>query len=111
VTGKKPYTYVHSTFVQPTITCPGVADQYTSNWVGLDGYNDETVEQDGTAACSSCERASAEWIVERPALCNNALTKCFITELADFGTSTMSGDGKSFTATWQEPGTTVPISL
>jgi thiol-disulfide isomerase/thioredoxin len=218
VTGKKPYTYVHSTYVQPTITCPGVADQYTSNWVGLDGYNDETVEQDGTAAwcggaddttpkyeawyemypansvnvfavhpgdiidvtvtyassefeltvsdlstgktatdtaaCSTCERASAEWIIERPALCNNALTKCFITELADFGTSTMSGDeaqvaggtvkgvgafnndaidivnpdangdggfysldtvgpvsGKSFTATWQEPGTTVPISL
>ena len=220
VTGKKPYTYVHSTFVQPTITCPGVADQDTSNWVGLDGYNDQTVEQDGTAAwcggandttpkyeawyemypansvnvfavhpgdiidvsvsysdsagdfaltvsdlstgktatdkttCSSCDRASAEWIIERPALCNNALTKCFITELADFGTSTMSGDeaqveggnvkgvgafnndaidivnpdangdggfysldtvgpasGKSFTAAWQEPGTTVPISL
>jgi hypothetical protein len=218
VTGKKPYTYVHSTFVQPTITCPGVADQYTSNWVGLDGYSDDTVEQDGTVAwcggpsdttpkyeawyemfpansvnvfavhpgdiidasvsysagdfaltvtdlstgktatdtatCASCARASAEWIIERPALCNNAETKCFITELADFGTSTMSGDeaqvaggkvkgvgafnnyaidlvnpdangdggfysldtvgpvsGKSFTADWQEPGTTVPISL
>jgi hypothetical protein len=50
VAGKKPYTYVHSTFVEPTITCPGVADQWTSNWVGLDGYNDQTVEQDGTAA-------------------------------------------------------------
>jgi len=220
VTGHKPYTYVHSTFVEPTITCPGVADQWTTNWVGLDGYSDQTVEQDGTAAwcggaddttpkyeawyemypagsvnmfavhpgdiidasvsysdsagdfsltvsdlstgktatdaatCSSCERTSAEWIIERPALCNNALTKCFITELADFGTSTMSGDeaqveggnvkgvgafnndaidivnpdanadggfysldtvgpvsGKSFTATWQEPGATVPISL
>jgi thiol-disulfide isomerase/thioredoxin len=220
VAGSKPYTYVHSTFVQPTITCPGVADQWTSNWVGLDGYNDQTVEQDGTAAwcggandttpkyeawyemypansvnvfavhpgdiidvsvsysdstsdftltvsdlstgktatdtatCADCARASAEWIIERPALCNNAGTKCFITELADFGTSTMSGDeaqvdggnvkgvgafnnyaidlvnpdangdggfysldtvgavsGKSFTATWQEPGTTIPISL
>ena len=220
VTGKKPYTYVHSTFVEPTITCPGVADQDTSNWVGLDGYNDQTVEQDGTAAwcggandttpkyeawyemypansvnvfavhpgdiidasvtysdstgdfaltvsdlstgktrtdtatCASCARSSAEWIIERPADCNKALTKCFITQLADFGTSTMSGDeaqveggsvkgagafnnyaidivnpdangdggfysldtvgpvsGKSFTAAWQEPGTTVPISL
>ena len=220
VTGKKPYTYVHSTFVQPTITCPGVADQYTSNWVGLDGYNDQTVEQDGTAAwcggandttpkyeawyemypansvnvfavhpgdiidasvsysdsagdfsltvsdlstgktatdtaaCADCARASAEWIIERPALCNNAGTKCYITELADFGTSAMTGDeaqvtggavkgvgafnnyaidivnpdangdggfysldtvgplsGKSFTTTWQEPGTTIPISL
>jgi hypothetical protein len=107
-----------------------------------------------SAACSTCERASAEWIIERPALCNAAETKCFITELADFGTSTMGGDeasvdggavkgvgafnnyaidivnpdangdggfysldtvgpvsGKSFTTTWQEPGTTIPISL
>jgi hypothetical protein len=220
VAGNKTYNYVHSSFVQPTITCPGVADQWTSNWVGLDGYNDSTVEQDGTAAwcggtghttpkyeawyemypansvnvfvvhpgdiidasvsysastgeftltvsdlstgktatdsatCSSCARSSAEWIIERPALCNNAGTSCFLTEMADFGTTTMSGDeatadggslkgvggfnnyaidcvnpdangdggfysldtvgpvsGKSFTATWQEPGTTVPISL
>jgi Peptidase A4 family len=220
VTGKKQYTYVHSTFVQPAITCTGVADQFVSEWAGLDGFNNETVEQDGTdawcagaghttpkyeawyemypansvntfavhpgdvidvsvsysdstsdfsltvsdlstgktatdsAACSSCERASAEWIIERPALCNNALTKCFITELADFGTATMTGDeaqveggavkgvgafnnyaiymvnpdangdggfysidnvgpvsGKSFPATWLEPGTTIPISL
>jgi hypothetical protein len=220
VTGNKQYTYVHSTFVEPTITCSGVADQWTSNWVGLDGYKDQTVEQDGTfawcggasdttpkyeawyemypansvnvfavhpgdiidvsvtysdstgdfaltvsdlstgktatdtAACSTCERASAEWIIERPALCNSTGTKCFLTELADFGTSTMTGDeaqvdggnvkgvdsfnnyaidcanfdangdggfysldtvgpasGKSFTATWDEPGTTVPITF
>ena len=36
-------------------------------------------------------RASAEWIVERPALCNNSLTKCFITPLANFGLATMGG--------------------
>jgi hypothetical protein len=45
-----------------------------------------------TATCASCARASAEWIIERPALCNNAGTKCFLTELADFGTSSMGGD-------------------
>jgi hypothetical protein len=220
VTGKKQWNYVTSTWVEPTITCPGVADQWTSNWVGIDGYNDETVEQDGTfawcggssdttpkyeawyemfpadsvsvfavhpgdiitasvsysdstsdytltvsdlstgktatdtAACSSCERASAEWIIERPALCNAAGTKCFITQMADFGSANMTGDeaqqdggtvkglgsfnndaidcvnpdangdggfysldtvgpvsGKSFTAIWQEPGTTIPITL
>jgi Peptidase A4 family len=220
VTGKKPYNYVTSSWVEPTITCPGVADQWSSEWVGLDGYNDQTVEQEGTSAwcggsghttpkyeawyemfpagsvnvfavhpgdiidattsysdstgdftltvsdlstgksssttttCASCTRASAEWIIERPALCNSSFTKCFITELADFGTSTMTGDeaqvdggtlkgvgafnndaidivnpdangdggfysldtvgpvsGKSFTANWQEPGTTIPISL
>lgn len=154
--GKKQFTYVHSTFVEPAITCPGVPNQWSSNWVGLDGYNTPTVEQDGTfahcggagnttpkyeawyelypansvnvfavhagdiidtsvsyasgeftltvsdlttgktssttAAFSTCARASAEWIIERPALCNNAGTSCFLTELADFGTSTMGGD-------------------
>jgi hypothetical protein len=42
------FTYVHSTFIQPKITCPGVSNQVTSNWVGLDGFTSKTVEQDGT---------------------------------------------------------------
>ncbi|HEY1624495.1 MAG TPA: G1 family glutamic endopeptidase [Streptosporangiaceae bacterium] len=220
VAGKKAYNYVTSSWVVPTLTCPGIADQWSSEWVGLDGYNDQTVEQDGTdafcagtgdttpkyeawyemfpagsvnlfkvnpgdiidatvaysdttgaftltvsdlttgksgtdtATCSTCARASAEWIIERPALCNSAFTKCFITQLADFGSTTMGGDeasvdggsvkgvggfnnfaidivnpdangdggfysldtvgpvsGKSFTTIWQEPGTTIPITL
>jgi len=215
-TAAKKFTYVHSTFVQPALTCPGIKNQWTSNWVGLDGFNNGTVEQDGTfahcggptstkpvyqawyemypagsvnvfrvhpgdvidtavkyaggtftltvsdlttgktashsATCATCQRASAEWIIERPALCNNALTKCFITRLANFGTTTMGGtqaqvaggkvkgiagftnypidmvnplasggfisldtvsalSGKTFTATWDRTGTTVPISL
>jgi hypothetical protein len=153
-TSTKKFNYVHAQFVQPAVTCPGVKKQYTSNWVGLDGFNDETVEQDGTfsycggpdwttpeyvawyemypagsvgvfrvkpgdvidatvtytggkfvltiadttsgksatdtAACSSCARASAEWIIERPAGCNSSFTKCFLFALADFGTTTMN---------------------
>lgn len=154
---RRPFSAVHSTYVQPSITCPGTADQQImSNWVGLDGYNNGTVEQDGTfaqcggpnhtkpiykawyemypagsvnvftvhpgdvidaavnysggqfvltiadlttgksastsASCAQCQRTSAEWIIERPALCNNAFTHCFITELPDFGTTTMSSD-------------------
>ena len=161
VTSKKAFTYVHTTFVQPAITCTGVADQWTSDWSGLDGYNTDTVEQDGTfahcggtgnttpkyeawyemfpansvnafavhagdiidssvsfasgeftltiadlstgksstvsATCSGCVRTSAEWIIERPELCNNAGTKCFLTELADFGTSSLTGDEAQLT--------------
>ena len=161
VTSKKLFTYVHTTFVQPAITCTGQPDQWTSNWSGLDGYNSGTVEQDGTfahcggsgnttpkyeawyglfsaasvnvfavhvgdiidssvsyangeftlaisdlstgktssttAACTSCARTSAEWIIERPELCNNAGTKCFLTELADFGTSSLTGDEAQLT--------------
>jgi hypothetical protein len=163
VTSKKLFTYVHTTFVQPAITCTGQPDQWTSNWSGLDGYTSDTVEQDGTfahcggsgnttpkyeawyelfpansvnvfavhagdiidssvtystttseftltisdlstgkssstsATCATCARTSAEWIVERPELCNNAGTNCFLTELADYGTTTMSGDEAQLT--------------
>lgn len=142
-----------SQFAQPKISCPGIAHQWTSNWVGLDGFTTDTVEQDGTFAfcggknnktpqyeawyemfpagsvnvfpvkpgdvidaavtfsggkfnlsigdvnsgkhfsiskgCATCERASAEWIIERPGLCNSTATKCFLTQLADFHTTTM----------------------
>lgn len=214
-TSSQKFTYVHTRFVQPAITCVGNPSQYTSNWSGLDGFTTGTVEQDGTfafcgktgttpqyvawyelfpapsinvfsvrpgdtidssvryangkftlriadltlgksvthtAACSDCARASAEWIIERPALCTNqACTKAYLTELANFHTSTMGQDtaqvaggkvtgvasfvnypifmvtplkkgfisldtvgplsGASFTAVWDRPGSTVPISL
>jgi hypothetical protein len=159
VTSRQQFNHVSSSFVQPAIKCPGIAGQYTSEWVGLDGFNDQTVEQDGTsgycggpnhttpiykawyemfpagsvnvftvhpgdmisaavnyasgdftltisdlttgksattsATCSSCARASAEWIIERPAVCNNAFTHCFLTELANYGQTTMAGDTAS----------------
>jgi hypothetical protein len=51
VTSSKKFTYAQSRFVQPTLTCPGDhANEWSSNWVGLDGFNNTTVEQDGTAA-------------------------------------------------------------
>jgi Peptidase A4 family len=150
------YNYVSSEFIQPSVNCSsGQKFVNTSNWVGLDGFEDDTVEQDGTAAycagpgnhtpkyyawielfplpevvaykvtpgdvisalvkstnsgkftltitdltsgmsktqianCAKCERASAEWIIERPAYCNNSETKCFITPLANFGTTEMT---------------------
>jgi hypothetical protein len=158
-TSASKFSSVSGGFVQPAIKCTGPSDinKFTSNWVGLDGYTNGTVEQDGTfawctprsggtaavywawyemypanavlafrvrpgdvmqtsvnfankaftltvsdvssgksatvsATCSSCKRASAEWIVERPALCTNSGTKCFITALADFRTTAMAGD-------------------
>jgi hypothetical protein len=157
VTGKTPYNYVSSSFVVPTVTCNGLQDVYTSDWVGLDGFNDQTVEQDGisgtctkatnyerpyyyawiemypaptvktfkvfpgdaisasvlytngnfnltiddvtlgetktvTSTCASCERASAEWIIERPAGCDPFPSNCFLFALANFGTTTMAED-------------------
>jgi hypothetical protein len=52
-TASTPFTEVQSTFVQPFVTCtaPGA---WTVFWVGFDGFNNNTVEQAGTASeCSS----------------------------------------------------------
>jgi Peptidase A4 family len=148
----KDFNYVSATFTEPTVTCTN-RTQFTSEWVGLDGATNSTVEQDGTgvqcagpggltpyyyawyemfpagsvltfpvspgdvisasvkysagnfaltiadlttgasytdtATCATCARSSAEWINERPAYCNNALTKCALTELAQFSPATM----------------------
>ena len=44
------FTDVKGTWVQPAVSCPTRKAQYSSFWVGLDGYNSSTVEQTGTAA-------------------------------------------------------------
>jgi Peptidase A4 family len=49
VQNSQKFNYVHATFVQPAVKCDGQKNQLTSNWVGIDGYNDQTVEQDGTS--------------------------------------------------------------
>jgi peptidase A4-like protein len=41
------YKSVSATWVQPAVTCSS-GNQYSSFWVGLDGYSSNSVEQDGT---------------------------------------------------------------
>jgi hypothetical protein len=146
---------VQGDFVQPAVVCSGVGGRYVAVWTGLDGYKDQTVEQDGTfgtcggpahetptyfawyemypsnsvntfpvsagddiqtgvsysggmftltiadttsdqsksytAACRSCRRTSAEWIVERPELCTNK-GKCFLGTLPDFTSASPTSD-------------------
>jgi hypothetical protein len=161
------FNAVHGQFRQPRVRCDGKKNNWMSEWTGLDGFNSNTVEQDGTfaaclgphhrrpvyfawyemfpaasvnvfpvkpgdlidsavsfangqftlnisdltrnrtasvsAACSQCLRTSAEWIVERPALCNNALTNCFITALANFGTARMQDAAASIDGGQMKP--------
>jgi hypothetical protein len=42
------YTSVSASWVQPTGHCSGENGDYSSFWVGLDGYSSNSVEQDGT---------------------------------------------------------------
>jgi len=146
---------VQGDFVQPAVVCNGVSARFVAVWTGLDGYRDQTVEQDGTfatcggaghetpvyfawyemypsnsvnvfpvsagddiqtgvsyadgmftltvadtttdqsksytAACRSCRRTSAEWIVERPELCTSK-GKCFLSTLPDFTSASPTAD-------------------
>lgn len=153
-TSPSKFNSVQGDFVQPAIVCTGAPALFMAAWVGLDGFKDKTVEQDGTfatcrgpghktptylawyemfpassvvvfpisagdeiepavtyaddaftltvtdvtsgqshsvtAACKSCHRASAEWIIERPELCNKG--GCFLAALPDYDTAVLSAD-------------------
>jgi len=61
VEGPRKFKTVTTTFVQPKVTCT-VAGAIAAFWVGLDGANDETVEQDGTIAfCNGKKPEYAAW--------------------------------------------------
>jgi hypothetical protein len=49
-TGGNTYTKVSGTWKEPTVTCPATETRVAVFWVGLDGFNNGTVEQDGTMA-------------------------------------------------------------
>lgn len=53
------YTDVKGSWVQPTATCSSRKAAYSSFWVGLDGYNSNSVEQLGTD--SDCSRGRATY--------------------------------------------------
>jgi hypothetical protein len=52
------YTSVATTFTEPAVKCSS-GDQYSSFWVGLDGYSSSSVEQTGTEA--DCAGKTAEY--------------------------------------------------
>jgi hypothetical protein len=52
------YTSVSTTFTEPAVKCSS-GDQYSSFWVGLDGYSSDSVEQTGTEA--DCDGRTAEY--------------------------------------------------
>ncbi len=60
------YTSVSSDWVVPSVTCNGTT--YSSFWVGLDGYNSNSVEQTGTESdCNGSSPAYYAWYEMYPA--------------------------------------------
>ncbi|MBI3840948.1 MAG: hypothetical protein HY297_03210 [Thaumarchaeota archaeon] len=69
-------TFVKGSWVVPTVSCGG-GTQYSSFWVGIDGYNSGTVEQTGTDSdCSSGSPRYYAWyeFYPRPSFIVNGLT-------------------------------------
>jgi hypothetical protein len=65
---KTAFTYVSGTWTVPPTTCNTRELRFDSDWVGLDGLNDETVEQLGTTAYCYLGRAYyTAWIEMFPA--------------------------------------------
>ncbi len=61
------YTSVSASWVQPSVNC-SAGDGYSSFWVGLDGYNSNSVEQTGTEAdCSGGVAYYSSWYEMYPA--------------------------------------------
>ena len=56
------YTSVSASWTEPTGTCSSRSSQYSSFWVGLDGYNSSSVEQTGSEVdCSSGRPVYYAW--------------------------------------------------
>jgi hypothetical protein len=61
------FTKVSGSWSVPKVTCTS-EDRITSEWVGLDGFNDSTVEQDGTSAqCFKGKALYYSWYEMYPA--------------------------------------------
>jgi uncharacterized repeat protein (TIGR02543 family) len=53
------YTAVSGTWTVPTLTCNSSNEQYSAEWVGIDGELDNSVEQDGTS--TDCDGTTPEY--------------------------------------------------
>jgi len=55
-------TAAHGSWVVPSVTCSAGQSQYSSFWVGIDGFNSNSVEQTGTDSdCSSGRQQYYAW--------------------------------------------------
>jgi hypothetical protein len=53
------FTSVSSSWTEPTVSCNDSGEDYAAFWVGLDGYNSDSVEQTGTD--SDCDGGSPDY--------------------------------------------------
>lgn len=97
VAHSKIYTSVSASWLQPRAGCLGTAASSTAFWVGLDGFTDPTVEQAGTEAVCTNDRAGYfAWYELYPA---NPVTLPNLVAPGDSITTTISAAKDIFTIT------------
>jgi hypothetical protein len=63
VTSSSKFNSVSSDYIQPSVVCTGAPARFVAAWVGLDGFQDKTVEQDGTfATCGGKNNKTPEYV-------------------------------------------------
>ena len=92
-----PFTDVVSSWVQPTASCNGKGRQFSSFWVGLDGYSSNSVEQLGTDSdCLGRTPAYYGWYEMYPAPSVN-LSSAYPVRAGDTLTARVTRSGTSYT--------------
>jgi hypothetical protein len=98
VTGTS-FTSAKASWIVPSVLCTGVTgNQYSSFWVGLDGYGSNTVEQTGTD--SDCDGTRANyyaWYEFYPAA--SVLIPTIGVSAGNFMSASVSYSGNKFTVT------------
>jgi hypothetical protein len=85
---KGTFRFVSSSFTVPSVNCTTTpADSYSVHWVGLDGYNSGTVEQDGVESdCTSGGPVYSAWWETYP---GNSITTVFDLNAGDAVTASV----------------------
>jgi hypothetical protein len=89
------FTSASARWVQPSITCQGKENELAALWVGIDGFNTSTVEQDGTIAwCYEGSAYAADWWEMYP---TNDIQVVNAIAPGDAITATVTRSGTSYT--------------
>jgi len=93
------FSDVKGSWTQPAVSCPSRQHQYSSFWVGIDGYNSNSVEQIGTDSdCVGRRRASYyAWFEMYPA--GSVVISGFRVSPGDHLSAEVSAAGTTYTLT------------
>jgi hypothetical protein len=93
------FTDVKGSWIQPTATCSTSGHRYAAFWVGLDGYNSNSVEQIGTDSdCLNKNRPSYyAWIEMYPAAPVNLSSSKYPVAPKDSISAEVKASGSSYT--------------